>query len=228
LSFAITGFAGEQFRATPQTFQALSLGGAGPVPPAPPYGTPNTQLVPVSRPSAAPANLTIAAQPAFAAILNLGVVGVGQPGIQPPSNSTAAVNALNPGVQNQILGPVNGTPIAKVASGPVSFTFAGPPAFITTGLTALQKTLEAVKPVSLKPGLSPAQTPLQTNSTTSSQPQQAAPPPPVESSAPSLPPSSTPQYVLPSSPNLIARITSTVAQIAIAAVYPAPIFSFSA
>lgn len=222
MSFAIAGFAGEQFRSQPQTFQALSLGGSNPVPPAPPYGTPNTQLVPVTRPSAAPANLTLAAQPAFAAILNLGVVAVRQPGIPTPTNSTSAVDALNPSLQRQVLGPVNGTPIAKVASGPVSFSFAGPPSFITSGLTALQKTLQAVKPVSLKPPDPPPANPAP------SDPQTTTPQPVVLSSAPSIPPSSSPQYVLPSSPGLIGRITATVAQIAIAAVYPAPIFSFSA
>jgi hypothetical protein len=54
------------------------------------------------------------------------------------------------------------------------------------------------------------------------------PPVPILSSAPSLPPSSKPQYVLPSSSSLVARLTATVRQIAINAAYPAPIFSFHA
>jgi hypothetical protein len=52
-------------------------------------------------------------------------------------------------------------------------------------------------------------------------------PVPVLTSTPSLPPSSKPEYILPSSPGLLGRITATVAQIAVSAVYPAPIFSFS-
>ena len=198
MSFAITGFAGEQLRVRPQPFQALSLGGQAPVPPAPAYGTPNANLVPVSRPPAATANLTLAAEPTFAAILNLGAVALARPGIAAPANSTSGVSALNPGVEHQQLGPVGGTPVASAPQGPVSFTLTGPSASTPT--------------ISEPPPATPAPTPA----------------PAIVTSAPSLPPSRSPQYVLPSNPGLVARITATVHQIAVNAVYPAPIFSFSA
>ncbi len=199
MSFAITGFAGEQLRAQPQPFQALSLGGRPPVPPAPAYGTPNANLVPVRRPAAATTNLTLAAQPTFQAILNLGTVALARPGITAPANSTAAVSAFNPGVQHQQLGPIGGPPIANVPAGPVSFTLTVAPAVITRVST-----------------LSPPTTP----------PTPATQPTPTAHQTSSTP--ATRATVPPSNPSVVARISATVRQIAVSAVYQAPGFSFSA
>src|SRR6185312_10172132 len=70
LAFGVTGFAALRLEPQPQVFQALSLGARGPVPPAPPYGTPNQNLVPVQKTGdpSVPANLSVAAQGAFSAI----------------------------------------------------------------------------------------------------------------------------------------------------------------
>ena len=169
------------------------------MPPAPAFGTPNANLVPVTRPAIATTNLTLAAQPTFQAILNLGTVALARPGITAPTNSTSAVSAFNPAVQLQQLGPVGGTPIANVPEGPVSFTLTVAPAVITSVSTLSAPT---------------------------------TPPAPTTQPTPTArPTSSTPvtrATVPPSNPSVVARISATVRQIAIGAVYPAPVFSFSA
>lgn len=200
MSFAITGFGGEQLRAQPQAFQALALAGQRPLAPASPYGTPNQQLVPVSQAAhALPGNLTVAAAPVFQAILNLGVVGVSRPGITSPPYSTAAVGAKNPGVQDLVLGPVSGPQATPAPAGPVSFSLTATPAYITSGLAALTS--------------SPA-SPVHTSG--KGDPPSGDPPAPA-----------APQTVPVSDPATVARITATVKQLAVAAVYPAPVFSFS-
>jgi hypothetical protein len=72
MPFGITGFGAQQSYPAPQIFQALSLSGAPPVPPAPPYGNPNENLVPVARTGnpAFPANLTVVAHLTYQAVLN--------------------------------------------------------------------------------------------------------------------------------------------------------------
>jgi hypothetical protein len=212
VAFAITGFGGQQLKLVPQLFQALSLGGGRPAPIAPAYGSPNPNLVPVSRAAgiALPANLTVAAQPVFAAILNLGVVGQSQPGVPSPPNSTAAVDAQNPSVQDLSLAP-SGTQVATVPQGPVSFTLTTAPAYVTSGLDALTGSLPT-RPSAPLPG-----------------PQQSPSAPPTASAPPRSPgPVSAAQYIAPSSPTLVGRISATVAQLAIAAIYRAPVFSFLA
>ena len=51
---------------------------------------------------------------------------------------------------------------------------------------------------------------------------------PVLTSAPGVPASSKPHYLLPSSPELVGRLSATVVRFAASAIYPAPLFSFSA
>ena len=201
MAFAITGFGGEQLRAAPQIFQALSVGGSLPAAPAPPYGTPNPALVPVLRSSsiALPANLTVIAAPVFQAILNLGVVGTTRPGIASPANSTAALGATNPGILEEVLGPIAGAPVVAAPQGPVSFTLTASPAASTGGLQTL-----------LSAGRIPS----------------GKPDPPASDPQPASAPSTR---NLPSSnPALLSKITTTVAQLAVSAVYPASVFSFSA
>ena len=72
MPFGITGFGAQQTYPAPQVFQALSLSGAPPVPPAPPYGNPNENLVPVARTGnpVFPANLTVVAHLTYQAVLN--------------------------------------------------------------------------------------------------------------------------------------------------------------
>jgi hypothetical protein len=142
VTFNIAGFGATQLVATPQTFQALSVAGAAPQPPAPPYGNPNTQLVPVARTTAPvlPANLTLAAAPAFAALLHVTgqslVLGVGHPAATAgQSNSTAFVGATDPAITTLTTGEIPATLGAQAntaPAGPISFTVtAGVPGAIT-------------------------------------------------------------------------------------------------
>lgn len=163
MAFGITGFAALRLEPRPQVFQALSLGSQAPVPPLPPYGTPNQNLVPVAQTGnpAVPIHLSVAAQGAFKAILR----------IRAAPNTTSAVGAHNPTVHPQAQNARSGS-----RQGPVSFSLTQAPAYQTSGQNALEQS----------------------------------------------------QYVLPSSHGAVARIVATVNQLAISAVYPAPIFSFSA
>ena len=95
----ILGFGGQQLSATPQIFQALSLGGSPPVAPVQPFGTPNPNVVPVQTPPGnAPVNLTIQAQPTVDAIAALSKAArVSNPPVQGTApNSTAFVSAKVP------------------------------------------------------------------------------------------------------------------------------------
>jgi hypothetical protein len=248
MATAITGFGAEQLRLTPQPFQALSLGGNPPLPPAQPYGTPNQDLVPVQRASnaAVAANLTIAASPVYHQLLRLNqtVLGVTSPGTGAPPNSTAGVEAQNPAVSHQVYGGANVNSTVTTAQGPVSFSFTQAPA-TNTGYQVLQQTF-ALTPVAKDPPPSappsgdppPASTTSQiadANTTSNKAPapqsntsNQAPVSQPVLQSTPSLPASSNPQYVLPANPSLIANIVQTVTQLAASAIYPAPVFSYSA
>jgi len=257
MATAITGFGAEQLKLTPQTFQALALGGSPPVPPAQPYGTPNQNLVPVQRanPPGVPANLTIAAAPVFHALLQLNqtVIGASSPATGSPPNSTADVDAQNKTVLHQVLGGANINSTVTTPNGPVSFNLTQAPAYVTSGYSALQQTLALTPTVSVpKAAQTLAQQatgandpPPQTTqpgqqtqgpgsgssgggqpSSTSGQGQAPQPAPQI-TSAPSIPPSSQPQYVEPSNPGLVANIVSTVVQLAASAIYPAPVFSFS-
>lgn len=150
MSFGAIGFGGSRLLPQPQTFQALSLGGVAPVAPAPPFGTPNQDLVPVERGAAGsvPANLTIAAQPVFAAILQVNptVVGVAGAPVGSVPNSTAGVGALNPAVNHEVIDASSGTSPATAAQAPVSFALTAVPAYLTSGVDALPQALPSVQP----------------------------------------------------------------------------------
>ena len=220
MAFGVTGFAALQLRPQPQVFQALSLGSQPPVPPAPPYGTPNQKLVPVAQsPQTAHLNLTLAAAPVFAAILHVNstIANSSNASVELAPNSTASVGARNPSVNVQTQTTSNTPSHAAVASGPVSFSLTTAPKYVTSALAALQQTPQVTAP-----------TPALDHELQKAAAANVPAPQAVPSSAPSTPPSSTPQYVLPANGGAIARIVSTVTQLAVSAVYPAPIFSFSA
>jgi hypothetical protein len=94
MPFGITGFGAQQSYPAPQVFQALSLSGAPPVPPAPPYGNPNENLVPVARTGnpAFPANLTVVAHLTYQAVLN---VTTQIPPLKPSTTAKVPVVAPN-------------------------------------------------------------------------------------------------------------------------------------
>lgn len=128
MAFGIYGFGAAQLATTPVPFQALSLGGASPRVPEPPYGTPNQNLVPVAQTNnpAVPANLTLAALPTYQAVsqvVNQGVLAIGSPPVGTRPNTTTGLAATNTTISYQNQGelpgalPVFGNP----PSGPVSF-----------------------------------------------------------------------------------------------------------
>lgn len=227
MAFGISGFAGEQTRPKPQVFQALSFSGAPPQPPAPPYGTPNQHLVPVSRPaSVLPTNLTLAAQPTFQAILH--ITSSQHPLIVGAANSTASLGATNPAVTRQVQGQATGVDLAGVHTpqGAVSFGLTVAPANVTSGLQALQQTTQQ-----LGQAQAAAQQQPQTQTQPQPQPQIANPPAVQAQSAPAPAPAAaratgtTPPVA---NPSLVNTIVTTLQNIAIGAVYPGSIFSFTA
>lgn len=208
MSYGTTGFGGAQLYPQPQVFQALSLSGAAPVAPVQPYGTPNQNLVPVRRTGnpAVPANLSLAAQPVFAAILkvNPAIVGISKPPIGATPNTTSSIGATNPSITHALVGTGTGTSPAEVPAGPVSFALTTIPAYVTSSLDALEQS-EAPPP---------------------SQPAAA------QQTAALAQPARATQQTAPSAaashPALVQRIVQTVTQLAVSAVYPGPVFSFSA
>lgn len=156
MSFAISGFGAQQYRAAPQIFQALSLAGAGPLPPAPQFGSPNQTLVSVTQASSNPlASLSLQAQPVAQAVAG---ISVSAQGLRSGALSTAFAGARNGNV---------------LAAG-------GAPG-----------TLDGIY------GRVPPEGPVAFN-------------------------------VRASNPAAVAKIVTTIANLAIAAVYPKPVFSFSA
>ena len=248
----IAGFGAQELSATPQIFQALSIGGSPPVPPAPNFGTPNAHAVPVQQASAAglPLNLTLQAQPTADAIDQIArsaslaglssaaptaVPAVSNPPVpNPPPNTTAFVGATDPNEQI-VQGnptPPNAPPPAPDSQPAVNFTVVAPPPDQTTTQTLAQ---DAIAP------------PPQTGP--------PAPPPPYtlsnsgdghDASAKSATPVSTPSAVTttqpatsattaesstqtlapPANPSLVQQVTSTVQSLLIGKIYPAPVFSF--
>ena len=203
MSFGIVGFGGSQLYPHPQVFQALALGGYPPVPPVQPYGTPNQNVVPVKRSGnpSVPVNLTLSAQPFFQALLKLNPTVVGfqnKPLGASAPNTTSGVLANKPAVNRTAVVDV---PAANPspATAPV-----GPISFSLTEPPSYVVPTPAV-PSASAPAKSPELT-----------------------SAPSMPPSKTPQYIEPVSGSLVQRIVQTIAQLAATAVYPAPVFSFKA
>jgi len=232
VAFGISGFGAAQTSAAPQIFQALSLGGSPPQAPVQPYGTPNPNLVPVARTGnpALPGNLTLAAHPVFQAILHVSggssVLAYGHPPLGGTPNTTVGVGATNPSVALQLQGqaPAGLPTIGNPPAGPVSFSLTVAPASIASGVNALEQTVAG-----LQSALSAAQQP-PTQAAGASQASNAAQvqsPGPVGSGGQTANGSAgtTPA---PAAAGIVAKIVSTVQTLAVAAVYPAPIFSFSA
>lgn len=245
MAFGSIGFGAVQIQPSPQVFQALSLGGAPPLPPAPPYGNPNPNLVPVVQTGnpAVPANLTLAAHPAFTAILKLtnqSLLLYAHPPVSGTTNTTSAVSAFNPGVTGQLQGP-SPTGIAgqtDVPAGPVSFQLTAAPANLTSGVDALQQTLAklqqgeqtqaaaaaaAAETVPSNANASNAGSANVGSNLAGGAPEPAPAPAPIASTHGSS--GTTPA---PASPGLVAKIVQTVQSLALGAVYSAPVFSFSA
>lgn len=186
MSFTISGFGAQQYQASPQIFQALSLGGATPAPPQQPFGSPNQSLVPISRTAAAPAlNLTLQAASVAASIDAINhPVAVANPALAGASPlSTAFAGARNTNV--------------LLASGPpdsLDGLYGGVP---PQGIVAFN----------VRPPVFNGSALLQSQTQT---------------------PPHTAQTPAPANPSAIAKIVTTVKNLAVAAVYPQPIFSFSA
>jgi hypothetical protein len=250
VAFGLSGFGAVQTYPAPQVFQALSLANAPPLPPAPPYGNPNPNLVAVARNGnpALPANLTLAAHPAFQAILRVTgqtVLLFAHPPLAPVPNTTSAVSATNPSVSGQLQGPspVGGSATAgDLPNGPVSFQLTAAPANLTSGADALQQTLaqlqhgaaeaaaqSAAANASANASSPATNAPAGSNASTGpaggSTPGGNAPAQPAPAPAPSGSTVTTPAVA---SPSFVARIVQTVQSLAIGAVYSAPVFSFSA
>jgi hypothetical protein len=247
MTFGTIGFGAVQIQPSPQVFQALSLGGAPPLPPAPPYGNPNPNLVPVTQTGnpAVPANLTLAAHPAFAAILKLtnqSVLAFAHPPLPATTNTTSAVSATNPGVSGLLQGPSpTGIPgQADVPAGPVSFQLTVAPANLTSGSDALQQTLaklqqgeqaaaaaSAVAAATAPPSNANTSNASSTVGTNPGSAPIGVAPAPAPAPAPVIHGSTTTTPAT-ASPGLVAKIVQTVQSLAIGTVYSAPVFSFSA
>ena len=171
MPFGITGFGAQQAYPAPQIFQALSLSGAPPLPPAPPYGNPNENLVPVARTGnpAFPANLTVVAHLTYQAVLNatqlpplkastLAKVPVVTPNtntvlthvrpeITAVPNTTNAVSAPNPAVAGQVQGPSSTGIPARIdlPDGLVSLQGLAAPSSVSSGADALNRTIEQIE-----------------------------------------------------------------------------------
>jgi hypothetical protein len=255
MAFGISGFGALQLSAAPQIFQALSLGGKPPVPPAPPYGTPNPNLVPVTQTGnpAVPANLTLVAHPTFQAILKVTsqtVLQFGHPPIASPPNTTTGVGATNPAVANQVQGPApNGNAGGNVTQGTVSFTLTTAPASETSGVDALEETIaglqqseQAILAADANPPASSVST-NPNNSVASGNAGYGASGGSTAGSSGTGTGASAPAAPAPvakgsggsgattpaaASPGLVSKIVQTVQRLAIGAIYSAPVFSFTA
>lgn len=248
MTFGTIGFGAVQIQPSPQVFQALSLGGAPPLPPAPPYGNPNPNLVPVAQTGnpAVPANLTLAAHPAFTAILKLtaqSVLVFGHPPLPASANTTSTVNAFNPGVSGLVQGP-SPTGIAgqaDVPDGPVSFQLTVAPANLTSGSDALQQTLAKLQQgeeaqaaaAAAAAAIAPSSNTAPSNANNSNTGSPAGGSVPTGAPAPAPAPApvvhgSTTTTPAPASPGLVAKIVQSVQSLAIGAIYSGPVFSFSA
>ena len=253
MPFGITGFGAQQAYPTPQIFQALSLSGAPPVPPAPPYGNPNENLVPVARTGnpAFPANLTVVAHLTYLAVLN---VSAQIPAVKPsttakllvlvPSNQTLLthlrpevtavpnttnfVGAPNPAVAGQVQGPSSTGIPARIdlPEGLVSFQVLAAASSTTSGADALNQTIDQLEAAER----AIAQAPANPNATSANAPTSgdatASSGGAPSGSAPA--PASQVSTPAPASPGLVAKIVQTVQSLAIGAIYSAPVFSFSA
>ncbi|HZZ00427.1 MAG TPA: hypothetical protein VFE36_12730 [Candidatus Baltobacteraceae bacterium] len=202
MAFGISGFGAPQLAASPQVFQALSLGGKQPQPPAPPYGTPNENLVPVGPGNirAFPANLTLAAQSPHDSLARISTqtpLDVAHPSVRGGlPNTTPHIAATNPTITLQFQGPApSGIPnLATAPQGPVSF-LVGSPSGEAVALTAISRTAEDLQSVQRERSLAAG---------------------------------AAPTFVAAAPARSVATIVRTVTNLAVASVYPAAIFSFHA
>lgn len=168
MSFTLSGFGALQYQASPQIFQALSLGGATPLPPQPAFGTPNQNLVPVTQAAhGATVNLSLQAAPVADAIQ---AVSVSKPAL----NGATALSTAFAGARNGNVLIASGPP------GTLDGVYGGIP---PEGAVAFGVRAPIFNGTAL---LSHAQ------------------------------------------PSTVAKIVSTIKNLAIAALYPQPIFSFKA
>ncbi|HVA33993.1 MAG TPA: hypothetical protein VNG31_07570 [Candidatus Baltobacteraceae bacterium] len=255
MAFGITGFGAGQVSVAPQLFQALSVSGQPPQAPAPPFGTPNPNLVPAARSGSpvVPANLTLAAHPAFTAILQVtgqSVLAVGHPALPSRPFTTTAIGATNPAITAQSQGPAPaGVPVlGNPPAGPVSFALTTAPASLTSGINALQQTIASLQaaeeaasaaaqqPASTQPSASTQQSPATTGTGASNAgtlPSNAialpsnAPHTTTNATAPTFSAHAAPS-IPAASATIVGKIAQTIQSLAIAAVYPTPVFSLSA
>lgn len=223
MSFTISGFGARQIEAAPMPFQALSLDAAPPVAPAPPFGSPNNDLVAVrSAQGAAPLfSLSLQAAPAAAAIeaITTGAVPQAPAVSSPPVQSVPPLSTAFTGAQN---------PNVLVASGPSGSALGvqtpqvgGVP---PEGLVALvpQNSAQPNEAALILPLPSPAPA-QEAAGARNGQVQNGASIAQTGSRASS--PNALP---VTTQAQAIAKIVETVKQLAVSAVYPQPIFAFTA
>lgn len=192
MSITISGFGAQQYQATPQIFQALSLGGGTPAPPKQPFGTPNQNLVPIARTAAAPTlNLSLQAAPIAAAIeaLSEGATGQLAPAVASPALAAGAP------LSTAFAGAKNGNVL--ISSGPPNTLDGVDGGIPPQGIVAFSVSTPVTDAAALLPNAPQTVSPTQ----------------------------QTPQ---PAQASAVARIVNTVKHLAVAAVYPQPIFTFSA
>jgi hypothetical protein len=247
VAFGINGFGAVQTYPVPSLFQALSLGNAPPLPPNPPYGTPNPNLVSVNftgkPPPAVPVNLTLAAAPVQEAIQKISaqtILSYSHPPLQATANSTTAVSATNPSIADQQQGASpDGIPARiDLPTAAVSFLVTAASSSLTSGAEALQQTiakLQQGQEQALADDANAQNNAPSTGGSTnpsqggSSQPAPAGEAPP----APAAPAGgsgggSKVTTPAPASPGIVGKIVAGIQSLAISAIYSSPVFSFSA
>jgi hypothetical protein len=251
VAFGINGFGAVQTNPAPSLFQALSIGNALPLPPNPPYGNPNPNLVNVrlsGNPSPAlPANLTLAAQPTQEAILKISsqaVLAFDHPPLPLTQNTTTGISATNPTISRQIQGPSPDgiAPNTDLPSGAVSFVVTSSSSSLSSGADALEQTIAKLQQGQVQAQAQPSNANTVPSGNGSSGNGSSGNTPPGGSSSPAptgeAPPAPAPpsgsgggskvSTPAPASPGIVAKIVSGIQSLAIATVYPSSIFSFSA
>lgn len=233
MSFGISGFGAGQVRAIPQAYQALSFAGAPPTPAKLPFGTANPQALATVEPTTRglPLETLIRASAQQAAVAS---VTAATPPPAPLSTAfTGTANVLF--TPAPYVPPLPQTPLGVLPS-PIGRPVA-PISFVPTEPTANQSSVPDLVtqsldlPVAVPTHHSPPPAP-QTNSTAApNAPPAAAPPtaaPPAAAPPTAAPPTAAPSLP-PSGPaHLVKEFLATVRSLAVASVYPHPLFAFSA
>lgn len=248
----IVGFGAQQLSATPQIFQALSLDGSPPVPPALLFGTPNARVVPVEQTSngVLPLNLTLQAQSTASAIERISrsaslaglspsapqgaaapIPTVSNPPVpSTPPNSTAFVGATVPNEQI-VSGPVvppNAPAPPPTPQAAVTFTVVAPPPDQTTTQALAQDTLTPQPQAGPPPPPPPFTLSNSGDAHTSPAKDTPAVTPPATQTTPDSTAATTGTQAgaAPANPSLVQQVVSTVQSLLIGKIYPAPVFSF--